>query len=321
MQYNKDLQKKIHRDLLEMRMLEEKMIELYAAGRVPGHIHSGVGQEGSYVGILATRNPGDYFKIAHRPTSVSHTVGTPLDIYFGEALSKSTGNSGGRGGINHIGRLSDGMLGISASLGCDAGVAVGAAMTIDIEGRDNIAYAFFGDGCTNRGPVYEAMNLAAAWQLPVLFVCENNQYAISTPISYSCKVDNVMADKAAGFGMPSAVVDGTDVLAVYKAASRLVEGIRAGKGPAVIECKNYRWRGHFEGDQCTYRDLSVTQERMREKDCLRNYEALLIKQGVLTEEDIKQERDAYAQEMENAIERAEAAPMMKQEEIFDYLYV
>lgn len=321
MQYEKDFLVKIHQDLLETRMLEEKMIELYAEGRVPGHIHSGVGQEGSYVGILSTRKPGDYFKIAHRVVSASHIVGTPLDVFFGELLAKTSGNAGGRGGINHIGRLCDGMLGFSGSLGCDAAVAVGAALTISMEKRDNVAYAFFGDGATNRGPVYEAMNLAAAWKLPVLFVCENNQFGISTPTSYSSPVPNVMADKAAGFGMPFAVVDGTDVLAVYDVASNLVDGIRAGKGPAVIECKDYRWRGHFEGDQCVYRDASVAEKWIQEKDCVKNLEASLMEQGVMTQSQIHDARDAFAQKLTDAIAQAEAAPEMKPEEIFDYLYV
>ncbi len=310
----------LHRDLLEMRMMEEKLVEIYAEGRVPGHIHSGVGQEGSYAGILSTRKPGDYFKIAHRPVSASHMLGTPLDLFFGEVLAKTTGNSGGRGGVNHIGRLSDGILGFSGSLGCDASIANGAALTIKMKGLDNIAYTFFGDGACNRGPLHEAMNLAAVWKLPVLFVCENNQFGISTPTSYASPVPNVLADKAAGYGMPAVVVDGTDVLAVYEAAAKLVDYIRAGNGPAVIECKSYRWRGHFEGDQCAYRDPEVTAERIEKYDCVKILEAKLMEQGILTEEQIAAMRSDFNREMDESIVRAEAAPEMRPEEIFDYLY-
>lgn len=321
MNFDRTFLEKIYSDLLKTRMLEEKLLEIYAQGRVPGHIHSGIGQEATYVGVLSTRKPGDYFKIAHRPVSASVVVGTPLDVFFGEVLAKETGNSGGRGGINHIGRLCDGMLGFSGSLGCDASVAVGAAMTIDAEGRDNVAYAFFGDGSTSRGPLHEAMCLASSWKLPVLFVCENNQFAISTAASESIAAETALASKAAGYNMPSIAVDGTDVLAVYEAAAKLVESIRSGNGPAVLECRSYRWRGHFEGDQCLYRDSAVTEKWIREKDCVKNLEAYLIEHAVLTEEAIRAMRESYDQALDQAVLAAEAAPEMKPEDIFTYLTV
>ncbi|MDY3282189.1 thiamine pyrophosphate-dependent dehydrogenase E1 component subunit alpha [Dysosmobacter sp.] len=321
MQLEKEVQKKLHQGLVEMRMTEEKLIEIYAAGKVPGHIHSGMGQEGTYVGVLSTRQPGDYVKIAHRPVSASVVMGMPLKEFFGEIMAKNCGNSGGRGGINHTGRLQDGMLGFSATLGCDAAVPVGAAMTIDLEGRNNMVYTFFGDGTSNRGPVYEAMVLASDWKLPVLFVCENNGFAISTPTEYSSAVPNVLADKAAGFGMPSEVVDGTDVEAVYAAAMRLREYILAGNGPAVLECKSYRWRGHFEGDQCAYRDNSVAARRIAEKDCLKNFEAKLLERGVLSEAEMAERKTAYNAAMDQAIAEAEVTGEMTPETLFDYLYV
>ena len=281
MQYSKEFLLEIHKNLLETRLLEEKMKDLYAQGRVPGHVHSGVGQEAAYVGTLSTRKPGDYFKLTHRPTAMPWMLGTPLEMLFGELLAKKTGNSGGRGGSLHIGELRTGVLGMSGTLGCDAGVAVGAALTIDLEGRDNIVYMFMGDGTSSRGPVYEAMNLAAAWKLPVLFICENNQFAISTHVSTSIPVENALADRAAGYGMPARVADGTDVLAVYEAAAEMSEYVRSGKGPAVLECKDYRWRGHFEGDQCAYRDAAVAKEWMENRDCVKNLEAMLAERGVL----------------------------------------
>ena len=201
-----------------------------------------------------------------------------------------------------------------------AGVAVGAALTIDLEGRDNIVYMFMGDGTSSRGPVYEAMNLAAAWKLPVLFICENNQFAISTHVSTSIPVENALADRAAGYGMPARVADGTDVLAVYEAAAEMSEYVRSGKGPAVLECKDYRWRGHFEGDQCAYRDAAVAKEWMEKKDCVKNLEAMLAEQGLLTAEEAEARRSAFDAQMEAAIAQAEAAPSMTAEEIYDGLY-
>lgn len=321
MDYSNEFLREIHKNLLQTRMLEEKMVETYAQGRVPGHIHSGVGQEASFVGVLSTRKEGDYFKFGHRPTSLPIMLGCSLEMFFGELLGKKTGNAGGRGGSIHLGyQLSKGMLGFSGTLGCDCAVPVGAALTISMEGRDNVAYMFMGDGTSSRGPVYEAMNMAAAWKLPVLFICENNGFAISTPASSTIPVPNALADRAAGYNMPSKVVDGTDVLAVYEAAKELVEGIRAGNGPAVLECKDYRFRGHFEGDQCAYRDAAVTEKWIAEKDCVKNFEAKLIADGVLTEEEIAAQRDAFGEAMEAAVQHAEAAPAMTADEIYDGLY-
>lgn len=321
MQYSKEFLQEIYTHLLETRLMEEKLVELYAQGRVPGHVHSGVGQEATYVGVLSTRKDGDYYKLAHRPIALPRMLGTSLDVFFGELLAKTTGNSGGRGGSLHIGELSKGMLGMSGTLGCDTGVAVGAALTIQMEERDNISYMFMGEGTSSRGPVYEAMNLAAAWKLPVLFICENNQFAISTHCASTIPVANALADRAAGYGMPAKVVDGTDVLAVYEAAKELVDGIRAGNGPAILECQSYRWRGHFEGDQCAYRDAAVTEKWITEKDCVKNLEAMLVVEGVLSKDEISQKRSAFDAEMEKSIAHAEAAPAMKPEDIYDYLYV
>lgn len=321
MQYEKDFLLGLHKDILEARMLEEKLIDIYAQGIVPGHIHSGVGQEGTFAGILATRKPGDYFKFTHRPAAANHMVGLTLDEFFTEILAKKTGNSGGRGGILHIGNLHYGILGMSGTLGSDTAVPVGAALTIQMEERDNVAYLFIGDGAANRGPLYESMILASDWKLPVVFVCENNGFAISTPTGYSSAVPNVLADKAAGYGMPSVVVDGTDVLAVYEAASKIVDYVRAGNGPAVIECKSYRWRGHFEGDQAAYRDNTITAQRIEEKDCLKNFEQKLLDDGVITAEEISAQREAYNTAMDEAIVRAQADPEIGPDEVFDYLYV
>ena len=321
MQYEKEFLRKLYNDLLDMRLLEQKMVDTYARGIVPGHIHSGVGQEAAYVGVLANFKKGDYYKRTHRVTAVPYMMGTSLETFFGELLGKKTGNSGGRGGALHIGELRTGDVGFSGTLGCDTGVAVGAALTIDMEERDNVVFMFVGDGTSSRGPVYEAMNLAAAWKLPVLFVCHNNGFAISTPCTYSIAAKNVVADRAAGYAMPSKVVDSTDVLRVYEAAKELVEGIRAGNGPAILECQDYRWRGHFEGDQCAYRDAAVTEQWIANKDCVKNMETMLLDQGMITAEEIAQMRADFDAKMEAAIQHAVAAPEMKPEEIYDYLYV
>ncbi len=320
MQYSKEFLLDVHRKLLTLRQMEQKLLDTYAQGRVPGHIHSGIGQEASFVGILSTKKDGDYWKPTHRMASLPFIMGMDEDAYWGELLAKKTGNSGGRGGMLHIGDFKTGYLGMSATLGNDAGVCVGAAMAIDYDHKDNVVYMFMGDGTSSRGPVYEAINMAKIWNLPVLFICENNGFAISTPVGYSCPVDDALGGRASGWELPTRVVDGTDVLAVYEAAKELTDGMRAGGGPAILECKSYRWRGHFEGDQCPYRDAAVTKQWMENKDCIKLFEAKLMAEGILTQADIDTFKDSFDKQMDAAIARAEAAPEMAPDEIYDYLY-
>lgn len=319
MQYTAEFLKGVYRDLLSVRLFEEKQVEIYALGKVPGHIHSGIGEEATYAGVLATRKPGDYFKITHRPVGASRILGTPLETMFGELMGRSTGNARGLGGVLHMVSRENGMVGFSGTLGCDIAVADGAALSIQMAGTDNVSYVFYGDGTSSRGPVHEAMNLAAIWKLPVLFICNNNQFAISTAASYGVPVANPGADRAAAYGMPARTADATDALAVYDAAKELVDGIRAGSGPAVLDCKCYRWRGHFEGDQAKYRDPAVTEE-WRKKDCIAIMEARLQEWNVLTAEEIQRIRDEINSEMDQAIAFAEASPEPTVEDLYRNLY-
>ena len=319
MQYTAEFLTKIYRDLYSVRLCEEKQVELYALGKVPGHIHSGIGEEGSCTGVMATSKDGDYFKISHRPVGAGLLAGTPLETMFAELMGRVSGNALGLGGVLHMTSLEKGMIGFSGTLGCDAPVAVGAGLTIQMNGTDNVSYVFYGDGTSNRGPVHEAMNLAAIWKLPVLFVCNNNQYAISTPSSFSSPVPNPGADRAAGYGMPCRVADGTDPLSVYEAASELVEYIRAGNGPAVLECKMCRMRGHFEGDQQKYRDLSVV-EQWKEQDCVAKMEQYLMDNDVLTADEIQAIRNEITAKMDAAIAVAELSPEPTPEDLYRNLY-
>ncbi len=319
MAYTKELSRKLYRDLLMLRLFEKRLIDLYAAGKIPGHIHSGIGEEAAFAGTLATKKEGDYFKMSHRDIGASSLLGVSLETMFAEILGKTAGNSGGRGGINHISELSRGMLGFSGTLGCDIAVAAGAGLTIQNRGGDNIVYVYFGDGTTSRGPVHEAINLAAAWKLPVLFVCENNQFAISTPVSEGVPVKNTAADRAPAYGIPGRVADGTDVFAVYEAAEELTREIRQGGGPAILECKAYRWRGHFEGDQARYRDQAEA-DRWIKKDCVQKMETWLLEKKMITETEIEEMRAEFEAKLDAAVIFAENSPEPAPETIYDYLY-
>lgn len=317
--YSMDLLMKLYKDLVQLRLFEEKLVEIYSLGKVPGHIHSGAGQEATFVGTLATRKAGDYYKITHRPVGAACTIGVPLSTAFAEIMGKKDGNSGGRGGVNHVSLLSKGMLGFSGTLGCDMAVGVGAGLTIRKNKTDNIVYVYFGDGTSSRGPVYEAINLAAVWKLPVLFICENNQFAISSPVEETICVKNPGADRADAFGIPSKIVDGTDVLDVYNGAKELVEYVRSGNGPAILEAKSYRWRGHFEGDQAPYRDAAVTEE-WKKKDSVKKMEEYLFENSLATRDEFVEIRKSVSESIEKAVEFAEASPSITVEEIYDYIY-
>lgn len=321
MKYSKKFLREVHEKMLMLRQMELKILDIYNQGIVPGHIHSAIGQEGSFVGVLSNKKDGDWWKPIHRMTSLPFMMGMDEDAFWGELLAKKTGNSGGRGGMLHIGDYDTGYLGFSATLGNDAGVCVGAAMTIDYDQKDNVVIMFMGDGTSSRGPVYEALTMAKIWNLPVLFVCENNAYALSTPASYAIPVRDALAGRGSGWEMPTKVVDGTDVLAVYDAAKELIDNMRKNGGPAILECKDYRWRGHFEGDQCKYRDPEVTKDWMENRDPLKLFEAKLLKDKVITQKEIDKWKEDFDKQMDAAIARAVEAPEMTPDEICDGLYV
>lgn len=320
MEYSKEFLRGVHEKMLTLRTMELKILDTYAKGTVPGHIHSAIGQEGSFVGVLSNKIDGDYWKPIHRMTSLPYMMGMDEDMFWGELFGKKTGNSGGRGGMLHIGDFDTGYLGFSATLGNDAGVCVGAAMTIDYENRDNVVFMFMGDGTSSRGPVYEALTMAKIWNLPVLFICENNSFALSTPATYAIPVEDALAGRGSGWEMPSRVVDGTDVLSVYEAAKELTDEMRKGGGPAILECKDYRWRGHFEGDQCKYRDPEVTKDWMENRDPLKLFQQKLIAEGIITRQEVEEFTEGFNQQMDAAIARAIEAPEITPEEIYDGLY-
>ncbi|WP_352399209.1 thiamine pyrophosphate-dependent dehydrogenase E1 component subunit alpha [Anaerotignum sp.] len=320
MAYSKEFITDLYKKLLGTRLSEEKLVAIYKEGRVPGHIHSGVGQEATHVGTLVTSKEGDYFKLAHRVVSISSVLGVPFSKIYAEILGRQDGNSRGGGGVNHIADFSKGILGMSGTLGCDMPFAVGAAYKLKLEKKDNIVYCYYGDGTSNRGPVHEAMNWAAAWKLPILFVMDNNQWAISTCIYESTAIENPGADRAAAYGMASKVVDGTDVLAVYEAAKELSEYVRAGNGPAILEAKNYRWRGHFEGDQCKYRDPAITEKWQKKRNCVKKMENYMLENDFITEDEIKTMYEEIDAELNAAVDFAEASPKATAEDLFNNIF-
>ncbi|MCC7369216.1 MAG: thiamine pyrophosphate-dependent dehydrogenase E1 component subunit alpha [Chloroflexi bacterium] len=301
-----------------IRRFEERAEELYLGGELPGFIHLSIGQEACAAGACAALGTDDYITSTHRGHGHCVAKGAPLDRMMAELYAKVTGSCKGKGGSMHIADFSVGMLGANGVVGGGANLAVGATIAARLRGSDQIALCFFGDGASNRGPVHEAMNLAAVWNLPVIFFCENNQWASTTSVKSVMKIEDV-ADRAAGYGMPGVVVDGNDVLAVYTAVSAWVERVRNGGGPVLIEAKTYRMRGHFVGDPQVYRDAAEVQAQ-RANDPIQRLEWRLLAEGRLDEAGLARLKDEVEAELAAAVQFGRESPLPEPEAALEDLY-
>jgi TPP-dependent pyruvate/acetoin dehydrogenase alpha subunit len=256
----------LYREMLLIRRFEERCNALFLQGRIPSTLHLYIGQEAVAVGVCAALRRDDYLTSTHRPHGHALAKGVSAGAIMAELFAKATGCCKGKGGSMHVGDIEVGMPPAIAIVGGGAPIACGMALSAKMRGTDQVVASFFGDGGANEGAVHEAMNMAAVWRLPVLFVCENNLYGASTHVNEAVAVENV-ADRAAAYGMPGVIVDGNDVLAVQAATREAVERARAGGGPTLIECKTYRLCGHSRSDACGYRTRDEEAE-WRERDPL-----------------------------------------------------
>ncbi len=302
----------------KIRQFETRVQQFFADGRIPGFVHLYIGEEAIATGACATLRKEDCITSTHRGHGHLIAKGGDLKLMMAEIFGKNTGYCKGKGGSMHIAAVELGILGANGIVGGGGPIANGAALAFQYRGQDNVAVCFFGDGASNQGTTQEAMNLASAWSLPVVFVNENNGYGISCPTSKSMAITDI-ADRAAAYDMPGVVVDGNDVLAVYEAVSEAVRRARAGEGPSLIECKTYRWRGHFEGDACVYRDENEVQSWV-ERDPIKKLEDKLQDQGILSAEKGQEIRDAIAKELEAAVAFAEESPLPSVDELEEDVY-
>ena len=237
-----------------------------------------------------------------------------------ELFGRSTGNNKGKGGSMHIADMSKGMLGTNGVVAASVPLAVGAGLTSKLKNLGRVAVAFFGDGGANQGVLHESMNLASVWKLPVIFCCENNGYAESTPVEYALSTANV-SDRAAGYDMPGINVDGMDVFAVYDAAGQAVARARAGEGPSLLECRTYRFYGHTVFDNPLSYRTKEEEDHWRARDPLKLFREAVLPLGEITQEELDQIDQEAAQLMEDAIKFADESPLPNQEEIYDDVYV
>ena len=292
--------------LLAIRFFEEAVDGLFARGLMHGTMHLSIGQEAVATGVCAALRQSDYITSTHRGHSHCIAKGADLTRMMAELLAKQTGYCRGRGGSMHIADAKTGNLGANGIVAGGIPIATGAALTQKLRGTDNVVVSFFGDGATNEGAFHEALNLAAVWELPVIFVCENNKYGMSFSTAKSMKVENI-AERAAAYGMPGVTVDGNEVDDVYAATVEAVERARNGGGPTLIECITYRHKGHSKSDKNLYRTKEEI-EFWKTQDPVGKFETTLVEKGVLTREEVEAITERVRGEIRNAIQQATAAP-------------
>jgi pyruvate dehydrogenase E1 component alpha subunit len=292
--------------MLLIRAFEEKAEELYGLGRVHGTMHLSIGQEAVAVGVCEALRPDDYILSTHRGHGHCLAKGADVRRMMAEFLGKETGYCRGRGGSMHIADVEGGNLGANGIVGGGLPIATGVGLSIQVRGSGQVCVAFFGDGAANEGAFHESVNLASIWDLPVVFVCENNQYAMSMPVRQSMRVERV-SDRACAYGIPGRTVDGMDVLAVFEAASEAVERARAGGGPTLLECVTYRYRGHSKSDRQRYRTREEVA-RWRAQDPIERLRRLLEEQGLVQPGEFDALAAAAREQVEEAVRFAEASP-------------
>jgi len=289
-----------------IRRFEEAVDEMFARGLLYGTMHLSIGQEASATGACLALRDDDVITSTHRGHGHCIAKGADLGRMMAELLARDSGYCRGRGGSMHIADVSKGNLGANGIVAGGIPIAVGAGLALKLQGTDKVALSFFGDGATSEGAFHESVNLAAIWDLPVVFVCENNHYGMSMSVEEVSRLERV-ADRAAGYGIPGVTVDGNDVQAVYDAATDAVATARAGRGPTLIEAITYRWKGHSKSDQNLYRTREEI-ESWRQRDPVDRFEQAVLEARTLDEDEIKRLRDQARDAVREAVRTGQSGP-------------
>jgi TPP-dependent pyruvate/acetoin dehydrogenase alpha subunit len=302
---------RMYERMLKIRHFEDRVKDLFAAGEMPGFVHLYLGEEAVAVGACAVLNDDDYITSTHRGHGHIIAKGGDVKRMMAELYGKATGYNKGKGGSMHIADPSLGILGANGIVGAGLPIATGAALSAKLRKSGQVAVCFFGDGASNQGTFHEAVNIASAFDLPVVYVCENNLYAVGTRQSDVRKIEDI-ADRGAGYGIPGLAIDGNDVVAVYEACKEAVDRARAGLGPTLIECKTYRWRAHFEGEPDTYRPPEEVAAWIA-REPIAPFRQLLIEGGVLGEAEANEIEADVVAELDGAVEYARQSPLPEPE--------
>ncbi len=311
-------QVRLYETMVRIRAFEERVRDLFAAGRLPGFVHLSIGQEAVAAGACLALRPDDYVLSTHRGHGHMVAKGADTARMMAELYAKRTGSCKGKGGSMHIADASVGVLGANGVVAGGLTVAAGVGLSIKQRRTDQVCLCFFGDGASNRGPFHEALNLAVIWRLPVIFLCENNGWASSTSHWDACAVQDVAA-RAAGYGLPRVIVDGMDALAVHAAVKAAVERARGGGGPALIEAKVVRWQGHYEGDPQGYRDRAEIADG-KARDPIARLRSHLLAEKILAPEQVDEFARAAQAEMDASVAFGESSPLPAPEEALEDLF-
>jgi len=309
-----------YRTMRTIREFEERLHVDFGRGDIPGFVHLYAGEEAAGTGIMTHLGDGDRIASTHR--GHGHCISKGVDVVemMKEIYGKKGGACNGKGGSMHIADLRKGMMGANGILGAGAPLVCGAALAAKFRNKGEVAISFVGDGASNQGTFLESLNLAAVWNLPAIFVVENNGYAESTSRDYAVAVDSYV-DRAAGFGLPGITVDGTDFFAVHEAAGEIIRRAREGGGPSLLECKMVRFYGHFEGDAQTYRGMGELDDIRANKDCIKKFSAAVTAAGVISAAELKAVDGEVLGLIEDAVKQAKAAPLPTAADLTTDVYV
>ncbi len=308
----------MYKKMVLIRRFEEVANEYFARGLIWGSLHTCIGEEGSVVGAVATLEADDYIQTTHRGHGHCIAKGADIKKMMAELFGKVTGYCKGKSGSMHIADFDKGILGANGIVGAGNPIAVGAALQAAYNETKQVTASFFGDGSTNQGTFHESLNLAAAWKLPIVFICQNNKFAISTPFCTICNAEDI-ADRAHGYGIPGVICDGMDAIDVYEKVKEAVDRARRGDGPTLIESKTYRFVPHSLSDMEVYRTREEVEE-WKKKDSIKRLENKLLAEDVLDESDVKKIKEEAYQIISDAIEFASNSPEPSLDELTKDVY-
>jgi pyruvate dehydrogenase E1 component alpha subunit len=311
---------KCYRTMRTIREFEERLHIDFGRGDIPGFVHLYAGEEAAAAGIMVHLGDGDRIASTHRGHGHCISKGVDVVAMMKEIYGRKGGACNGKGGSMHIADLSKGMMGANGIVGAGAPLACGAALAARFRGKGEVAVSFVGDGASNQGTFLESLNLAAMWNLPAIFVVENNGYAETTSRDYAVAVDSYV-DRAAGFGLPGMTVDGTDFFAVQEASGEIIKRAREGGGPALLECKMVRFYGHFEGDAQTYRGPGELDAIRADQDCIKKFAAAVTGADVVSPAELKTIDGEVLAIIEDAVKQAKAAPLPAAADLTTDVYV
>ena len=310
----------VYRRMRTIRSFEEKLQELVAAGKVGGFMHLYAGEEAIAVGVCSHLSDDDLVGSTHRGHGHCIAKGVDVKAMMAELFGRVTGTNRGKGGSMHIADVDKGMLGANGIVGGGIPLVTGAALTAQVLGKDNVAVGFFGDGATNQGQFHESLTMASNWKLPVVYVCENNGFGEFTPTEFVVPVKDIV-ERAASYSMRAVIADGMDFFDVYEKAGQAIELARQGEGPTLLECKTYRFYGHYVGDPTPYRNKEEAEDWIQNRDPLDLFETKASEAGVLQGDDLRNVDGEVEQLLREAVDEADNAPLPSPDDVLTDVYV